>query len=110
MNKYTAAAKAFVEATQGDVVSDEEIDRRARLCKPCPGRVKTTGVGRVSQILGALANKHKVPKEIADFSCVVCKCNLQLLIPAKEPHVDSPKEKARRVKVNARCWNLSENK
>jgi ribosomal protein S19E (S16A) len=107
LSDIQAAAKAYIEATRNDVVPDAEIDRRARICRQCSLRVPTRGVGRVSQILGGLANKHRVPKELSDYSCQICKCNLQLLIPAKDGHVDSPDERRRRIKGNKHCWVLT---
>lgn len=103
-----AAARAFVEATKGDVVSTEEISKRARICKACPLRVRTSGVGRVSQILGNIANKNRLPSELKDYACSVCGCSMQLLLCAKNPHTDSEKERARRLKGNKNCWLLSE--
>lgn len=100
MNKYQQAAKAFIEATQGDVVSEEVIAHRSRICKGCPARVKSILGGVVARAL------KNAPPELKGYVCGICKCPLALLIPAKEPHIDSPKEEARRRKVNPRCWNL----
>lgn len=106
MKPIQGAAKAFIQATRGDVVSEDEISRRARICKSCPGRIPNKGTGKISQILAKVAGENQVPKEIANYQCAVCGCNLQLLIPAKEPHQDSDKERKRREKINPRCWLL----
>ena len=99
-----AAANAFKAALQGDVVDDATITLRTEICQKCPKRTKTTGIkSRVSQILGNLANKHKVPSDIADYKCDVCGCSLMLLIPAteKDQHKDSPEEAKFRPR---QCW------
>lgn len=101
-----AAALAFIAATKGDVVPIETIIERSRICKACPLKVKTTGVSRVSQILGSLASKHNLPKEISDYSCSICGCNFQLLLPSIEGHKDNEKQKKRRIKGNPNCWIL----
>jgi hypothetical protein len=99
-----AAANAFKDALKGDVVDDATIASRTAICLKCPQRRKVTGVvSRVSKILGDIANRHRVPKEIADYRCNICKCSLMLLIPAteKDQHKDSPQEAKRRP---ASCW------
>lgn len=99
-----AAANAFKAALKGDVVDDTTIASRAAVCFKCPKRQRNTGmVTHVSKILGDLANKHRVPKSIADYKCNVCGCSLMLLIPAteKDQHKDSPQEEKRRP---ASCW------
>lgn len=106
LSDITSLTRAFIEATRGEVVSVSEIDARARLCKNCPARVRTRGVGRVSEILGQIANKNKLPSDLKDFSCSVCGCAFQLLIPSTKPHVDSDRERARRIKLNDKCWIL----
>lgn len=100
----TAAARAFKDAIKGDVADDATIAERAKICSKCPKRrLKSGFVTRVSKILGDLANQHRVPKEIANYSCGVCKCSLMLLIPATEKdfHKDSPQEAKNRP---ASCW------
>lgn len=103
-----AAALAFKDAIKGEVVSPEEIIRREKVCSGCPKRKLTRNfTGRVSQILGIIANQHRVPASIKAYSCGVCGCNLMLLIPAteKDQHKDSPAE----AKVRpATCWMLTE--
>jgi len=99
-----AAAKAFKHAIKGDVVSPEEIRRRGAICNTCPKRQRVRSrASQVSQILGLLANRHKVPAEVKDYSCGVCGCALMLLLPAtkEDLHVDSEKEAKERPE---RCW------
>jgi len=100
----TGAARAFKDALKGDVVSDDIILARASICLKCPRRRMVSGFAtRVSKILGDLANRHRVPKDIANYKCNVCKCSLMLLIPAteKDLHKDSPQESKMRP---AKCW------
>jgi len=107
LNGAIAAIKAFREATQGKTVSPEEIKRRVAICTACPKRKSNTGiVGNVSRTMGILANKHKVPSDIAKFMCSVCGCNLSLLIPSINGHKDTPEEAA--VRKNLTCWMLTE--
>jgi hypothetical protein len=99
-----AAANAFKDAIKGDVVDNATILSRTETCLKCPKRQKNQGIiTRVSKILGDLANKHRVPKDIAGYRCGVCKCSLMLLIPAteKDQHKDSPQEEKRRPLT---CW------
>lgn len=106
LESIKGAAKAFIAATQKDVVSDETIANRSRLCRQCPLRITNRSSGKVSQTLAKLAQENKVPAEIAGYQCSVCGCSLQLLIPAKEPHQDSNKERAKREKGFKHCWML----
>lgn len=96
----TAAATAFVQATQGDVVPDSVIASRARICRQCPVRTKSVLAGIVAKAL------DKAPQELKNFRCGICKCPLGLLIPAKQPHQDSDKERKRRENSNKHCWML----
>lgn len=99
-----AAAAAFKAALNGDVVSPETIHERDAICARCPmRRFKQRGMTPVSKLLGQLANRHRVPKSIANYSCGVCGCSLMLLIPAqsKDLHIDSPEEAKKRP---GSCW------
>jgi hypothetical protein len=99
-----AAANAFKDAIKGDVVDGPTIASRTRICIKCSKRRKSSGLSTlVSKILGDLANRHRVNKEISNYSCGVCKCSLMLLIPAteKDQHKDSPEEASRRPLT---CW------
>lgn len=96
--------KAFREATRGNVVEPLEAARRAGICQLCPKRVLLRGAkSGVSQMLGIIANKHRVPNELSGFMCGVCGCSLLLLIPATKGdlHVDTPEESAQRPEE---CW------
>lgn len=99
-----AAIKAFTEAINGNVVSPEEVFRRATICAKCPMKRKTTGApSKISRYLGVLANKHRVPPDLNGQKCNVCGCSLMLLVPAteKDLHKDSPEEAKKRPAV---CW------
>ena len=98
------AILAFIHAVGGVTVSAEEIARRANICEACPKRRTGNGVEEgISKFLGRLANKHKVPEEVAGYHCGVCGCSLMLLVPAteKDLHKDSAAEAADRP---AGCW------
>lgn len=98
------AAKAFTHALSGDVVSADEIRRRAAICSTCPQRkLVRNRTSQISQTLGMIANRHRVPRDIKDYACGVCGCSLMLLIPAtkKDLHEDSPEESEKRPE---RCW------
>jgi hypothetical protein len=106
MNIFGAAAaiNAFAEATRGHVVAPGEIVRRAAICAPCPLLRSSSGLaGAVSERLGALASKHRVPPEAHGRACGVCGCSLMMLLPAAGPdlHADSADEAARRPPA---CW------
>lgn len=102
-----AAAKAYVEATKNNVVSLEQLEKRARVCRMCKFKQKTRGTSRVSQVLGFLSQKNMVPDDISKYSCGICKCSLLLLLPAKTEnlHKDSPEEAERRPGF---CWMVVE--
>lgn len=100
----TAALRAYTEATRGNTVTDKEFARRLAICKTCPKLKRVSGLtGRVSQILGALSIKHKVPRDVSGSSCGVCGCSLLLLVPAlpQNLHKDSPDEAKKRP---VSCW------
>ena len=100
-----AAIRAFQEARRGNVVSTTEIVNRGSICAKCPKRVPTTGVSTVSAVLGRMANKHLVPKDVSQYSCGVCGCSLMLLLPASEEniHKDTAEERTQRPE---QCWLL----
>lgn len=99
----TSAIKAFSEAVRGNVVTADTVVKRAEICAACPAKKRTVGVSRASEILGLVANKHRVPVDIAGYSCGVCGCSLMMLLPAttQDLHKDSAEEAAARP---AACW------
>jgi hypothetical protein len=106
-NGALAAIKAFKEALNGNVVSEQEVLRRTMVCAICPKLKRDTGVKTgISRMLGNLANKHRLPDEIKGKSCGVCGCSLMLLLPAtdKDLHVDSPEQAKERPKS---CWMIT---
>ena len=105
-----AALKAFQQASTGDVVSEVELMRRISICNakptPCPRRRKSTSIiTKASQVLGVLANRNRVPRDVADYSCSVCKCSFMLLLPSKAFHDDTDEELKMRP---AECWLLTD--
>jgi hypothetical protein len=98
-----AALKAFKDAVHGNVVAPEQVVQRARVCGSCPFRVRTAGISRMSEVLGLVANKHRVPIEVSGYSCDVCGCSLMMLLPAQKEnlHKDTPEESLKRP---AACW------
>ena len=58
-----AALNAFVEATANKVVTPDEGQRRANICIVCPKRrkISTLSLSNVARLLGARANKNRVP-------------------------------------------------
>ncbi len=100
----TAALKAYAEATRGNTVSADVFARRISICKTCPKRRRVSGLkGRISQIMGSLSIKHKVPREVSESSCGVCGCSLLLLVPALEENLHKDSEKERRERP-VTCW------
>jgi len=100
-----AALKAYQSARRGNVETAAEIQRRAAVCFRCPKRQITRGVSKASEMLGILANRHRVPASVSAYSCGVCGCSLQLLLPAvkEDLHRDTPEEAKARPKA---CWIL----
>ena len=99
-----AALNAFAEAVRENTVPSTTLLERIAICDECPMKQRNSGVkNRVSQILGTLAAKHKVPDSISGYSCGVCGCNFSLLLPAlpENLHKDSPEEAQKRP---ALCW------
>lgn len=107
-----AAVKAFAEAVSSNVVAPEEVQRRISICtkggngKPCP-RYKIirspASLSGLSRIMGRIANKHRVPKEVSNYRCQTCGCSMALLVPARgeELHQDTPEQAAQRPGY---CW------
>lgn len=100
-----AAVKAYQSARRGNVSTPAEILRRSSICFRCPQRQMTRGVSKASEMLGILANRHRVPPAVSAYSCKVCGCSLQLLLPAvkEDIHRDTPEEAKARPKT---CWIL----
>ena len=98
-----AALKAYQQARSGSVEPPAVIKSRADICLRCPQRKITRGVSKVSEVLGVLANRNRVPNAVASYSCSVCGCSLMLLIPAvkEDIHKDTPAEAAKRPDT---CW------
>lgn len=98
-----AALKAYQQARKGNVVSTETVAARAAICFRCPKRKVTRGVSKVSEMLGILANRNRVPNAVASYSCSVCSCSLMMLLPAvkEDLHKDSPEEAKERPDS---CW------
>lgn len=101
----TAAIKAFIQATNNDTVDEKEVMRRTQICTSCP---KLSNVSKfrsvISQQLGRIANRHRMPREIKQNACGACGCSLMLLIPSKVLHPDKPEELAARPST---CWVLT---
>lgn len=104
ISDITGALRAYKAATRLETVSDMVATERANVCLRCPQRKKTTGISRISRFLSELARQHNVDKNISNFSCGICSCNLQLLLSAlpENLHKDSPEQKAKRAKT--KCW------
>lgn len=104
----TAAAKAFTEARDGNVVDVETLKTRASICVNCPMKqlIKLTPRDQASKVLGLMANKHRVPDALKRYRCGVCRCALMLLTPALPEHLhrDNPEEAEVRAKRAPNCW------
>jgi len=99
-----AAARAYISAKRGTVVSAGEISRREAICFTCPKREINSGsLTAMSKLLGTLANRKRVPERIKNYRCGVCKCSLMLLLPATDEnqHKDTEQEKNERPN---QCW------
>lgn len=105
---FTAASKAFIEASRGEVVSQDHMAARFSVCQRgvtgqgCPRYTnKKPIMTRISAILGRMVNKHRVPDAIAKKSCGACGCSMLLLIPSKVLKPDSERQAALRPSW---CW------
>lgn len=100
----TSALKAFTHATRGKTVDEIELLRRHSICLGCPMLHQKSGAEtQASAILGSLANRHKVPRDVSKKMCGVCKCSMLLLLPAlpEDLHKDTHEEDEARP---ANCW------
>lgn len=97
------AIRAFREAVRGNVSSAGQVANRAAVCASCSKRVPTTGVSRMSALLGRLSGKHGVPSSVSGFSCGVCGCNLLLLLPATKENIHQDSEAEAKVRPE-NCW------
>ena len=104
LSDITGALAAYRAATKKETASPEQVLRRTTICLTCPMRVRTRGVSKVSQFLGELARLNNADKNISEFSCNVCGCNLLLLTTAlpENLHQDNAEQKQVRDKTN--CW------
>lgn len=103
-----SALKAYQEARNDNVVSAEEIHRRATICSTCPVRqtIRMHGTDQGMKLLALRATKNRVPKILSDSKCGVCKCPLLLLTVTLPSllHRDSPDEAVRRANEAPNCW------
>lgn len=78
-------AKAYAAFLLGGTVSQEEANRRARICAGCYLRIQPQGCGacvKIGQLItGNVANK-KTPHDsnLVNKACAVCKCPVQSLV------------------------------
>ncbi len=122
-SQLVAGAEAIVNVTSGNIVSQEEINRRARICSGCKtadpdsgivmdGVVSTTdcrACGFASRF-ATWANKlkkqfgvgHVIPNGLSDKGCIVCKCTLAVMLPSKMSAFDY--EKDLQEKRPDHCW------
>ena len=99
-----AAMTAFTHATRGETVNEDELMRRHRICLACPMlRQKSGAETQVSAILGGLANRHKVPRDVSKKMCGVCGCSMLLLLPALPADLHKDTEEEESVRPD-RCW------
>ena len=121
--QLVAGAEAIVNVTSGNVVSQAEINRRARICSGCKANDPDSGLlmdGVVSTTdcracgfaskFATWANKlkrqfgvgHVIPNGLADKGCIVCKCTLAVMLPSKMSAFDY--EKDLQEKRPSHCW------
>lgn len=104
-------AIAYAAFLLGNTVSQEEANRRARICSSCYFRVQPQGCGacvKIGQLItGNVANK-KTPhdRHLVNKACAICSCPSQSLVwfpmpMLEKPEVDSPEKQA---SYPAFCW------
>lgn len=122
-SQLVAGAEAIINVTAGNVVSQAEINRRARICTGCKAIDPDTNIlmdGVVSTIdcracgfatrFAAWTNKlkkqlgvgHAIPNGLSDKGCIVCKCTLAVMLPSKMSAFDY--EKDLQDKRPDHCW------
>ena len=93
LSDYISGATALVKVSSGEIVLQEEINRRGIICTKCP-RLETIpgcmGCGLAGRISNAV-NKIKklfgknfiLPNNLETKGCGVCGCALSVMLPAK---------------------------
>lgn len=103
-----AALTAYKEARNDNVVSAEEIQRRAAICSTCPVRetIRIHPQDQAARMLALRAAKNRVPAILSERKCGVCKCPLLLLTVTLPSllHRDSPEEAVKRATEAPNCW------
>lgn len=84
------AASALVNLGRGKVVTQQEIDRRAKICLTCPLNNKSSdcmqcggaakAVGFVAKLRALTEKAFTLPKQLETKYCGICGCSLPFMI------------------------------
>lgn len=107
------AATALIKIIPGDYVSQEEYQRRAKICATCPLRQRNSdcmgcgGSGRAARMLMSFRSKlglgYKVDEKIARQFCGFCGCSLSLLMLTKIKNYKTEDEETNSSRPS-HCW------
>ena len=110
LSDYIIGAKALVKVVAGQVVSQEEINRRSIICSSCPRITEIPFCNTCGQagIFASAVNKLKqlfgkgftIPNNLEKRGCDVCDCALSVMLPSKMEYF-SDKDQAQRPD---NCW------
>jgi hypothetical protein len=108
------AGLAIVKQAQGDVVTQAEHDRRAKICAKCPMSSETSicmscgGTGKISALIGSI-KQHiggkiiKIDDKVRKKYCSVCGCFIPLLSITKTQYLPVETPEANRLRPIG-CW------
>lgn len=108
------AGLAILKQAQGDITSQEEHDRRAKICARCNLASETSicmscgGAGRVSALIGSIKNHTggkiiKIDDKVKKKYCSVCGCFIPLLSITKSRYLPKETPEANRLRP-IHCW------
>lgn len=108
-----SACSAMLESIKGNIVSDEEINRRWSICKNCPASTTVSdcmscgGAGRaadwVNKVKGAAGKRFRLEQESGKTFCGLCGCSHALMIPTKMKFQKQETEKQNQLRPS-QCW------
>lgn len=108
-----SACGAMMETIKGNIVSDQEINRRWEICKNCPVSTKVSdcmscgGAGRaadwVNKIKNAVGKRFRLEQESGRTFCGLCGCSHALMIPTKMKLQKQESEKQNQQRPS-QCW------
>ena len=96
--------KALIAALTGNYVSEEEANRRARICAGCYLNVTVGGCGACHQLNNLVASDRSTPYDESLRNCAVCKCFNKFQVHVPLTILSSHSSGERQAQYPNFCW------